>query len=483
MLHTPKWNLKRVVYRSFGLFVEVLGKLYRLETNSGFDIIRSLIAKQFLDQIFGDNLLFAATAAYYLRLISYAKENSQNDYLRCPEKPEEYAKTFEEWIGITSAVLFFEVVLKLQRLTSCKIGLIGEEDFDKYSNVHYHLHSCWLLRQFSDAAEYCTELLNNSKSSIYDVAFASHTLYQCGSDAYHAKNYLKATKLLFEAINHWKFWQHRLTEPEIYLPADVACRREKIHLQDEKSLMEQQIKIYQEVVAHTFNRLGRCFYQEGLFYLALEQHEVAVQLTIDRDVVEQETVNTNIASYLKNMGKCMFEIHRWNAANGLFAKAVNVWKESEHQSFLPDIEECNSYMQRCKLFLQDSQVYGESFVQPSLSELENPKIVVDHCKEYDVPESQASDFQCRPGSAAHLADSTSTIPIKICEEPVRPNETQRSWVSDVQCRNVITEDLIKMNFLSPPLFYDTNTPTHTCVVPTESRPREQQIFCRHCIIA
>ena len=85
MLHTPKWNLKRVVYRSFGLFVEVLGKLYRLETNSGFEIIRSLIVKQFLDQKFGEDLLFAATAAFYLRLISYAKENSQNDYLRCPE--------------------------------------------------------------------------------------------------------------------------------------------------------------------------------------------------------------------------------------------------------------------------------------------------------------------------------------------------------------------------------------------------------------
>ena len=254
MLHTPKWNLKRVVYRSFRLFVEVLGKLHRLEANSGFDIIRNLISKNILDQQFGEDLLFAATAAYYLRLISYAKENSQNDYLRCPETPEDYGKIFDEWIGIKSAVRFFEVVLKLQRLASFESGLIDEDDFGKYTDIHYHLHSCWLLRQFSDAAEYCTELLSNSKSSIFDVAFASHTLYHCGSDAYHAKDYLKAKKYLVEAINCWKTWQKRLRDVEIYSAPKEASRRVKTRLQDENSLTDQHVGMYKDVVAHTFNR-------------------------------------------------------------------------------------------------------------------------------------------------------------------------------------------------------------------------------------
>ena len=210
MLHTPKWNLKRVVYRSFGLFVEVLGKLYGVKANSGFEIIRNLIAKDILDQQFGEDLLFAATAAYYLRLISYVNENSQYDYLPCPEKPEEYAEIFDEWIGIKSAVRFFKVVLKLQQLASSKIGLTCDEELNDYTDIHYYLHSCWLLHQYSDAERYCTELLSNSKSSILDVAFASHTLYQCGSDAYHDKDYLKAKKYLVETLDHWKTWKHRL---------------------------------------------------------------------------------------------------------------------------------------------------------------------------------------------------------------------------------------------------------------------------------
>jgi len=210
MLHTPKWNLKRVVYRSFGLFVEVLGKLYGVKANSGFEIIRNLIAKDILDQQFGEDLLFAATAAYYLRLISYVNENSQYDYLPCPEKPEEYAEIFDEWIGIKSAVRFFKVVLKLQQLASSKIGLTCDEELNDYTDIHYYLHSCWLLHQYSDAEGYCTELLSNSKSSILDVAFASHTLYQCGSDAYHDKDYLKAKKYLVETLDHWKTWKHRL---------------------------------------------------------------------------------------------------------------------------------------------------------------------------------------------------------------------------------------------------------------------------------
>jgi len=430
MLHTAKWNLKRVVYRSFGLFVEVLGKLYNLEANSGFEIIRTLVMRDIFDQQFGEDLLFAATAAYYLRLISYSKANSQNDYLRCPENPKEYAKIFGEWVGIKSAVHFFKVVLKLQRLASFKIGLIGEDDFKKYTDIHYYLHSCWLLRQFSNAVGYCAELLNNSKSSICDIAFASHTLYHCGSDAYHAKDYVKAKEYLFEAINNWKSWRHRLSDVEFPSPENVAASLLKASLQDEDPLIDQQVKMYIDVVAHTFNRLGRCFYQEGLFYLALEQHEVAVQLT--KNVVGQEISNTNIAIYLKNMGKCMLKTGHWVTAYQLFAKAANIWKESLHEAFILDIKECKDCMRLCILLLERSRIHkNRVFPRPPLQR--KKEIDVDSVTSQSSSYSHAIDIEYKEVATERLIKHkarSSSFGLQITPPPHYPHT--QTLVSDVR---------------------------------------------------
>jgi len=68
------------------------------------------------------------------------------------KKNEQCAKTFDVWIRIKSAVRIFKIALKPQRLVSFKMELVGQDDFNKFTDIHFHLHSCWVLRQFYDAA-------------------------------------------------------------------------------------------------------------------------------------------------------------------------------------------------------------------------------------------------------------------------------------------------------------------------------------------
>jgi len=137
--------------------------------------------------------------------------------------------------------------------------------------------------------------------------------------------------------------------------------------------MEQQVGMYKDIVAHTFNRVGCCFFHEGLYQEALSQHNVAVQLT--RNMKEQEIIGTNIATYFKSMGKCISEFGHCNIGKDLFSKAANMWNESEHQLFLSDIDECNDYMRQCK-FSNGVQMYGERFVKLSHTQPQNPEIFV-----------------------------------------------------------------------------------------------------------
>ena len=248
--------------------------------------------------------------------------------------------------------------------------------------------------------------------------------------------------------------------------------------------------MYKNVVAHTFNRLGRCYFQEGLFHEAFAQHEAAVQLT--RDMTEQEISNTNIATYLKNMGKCMFEIGRWNAANDLFSKAANIWKESEDQSFLPNIDICNDYMRRCILFLGNSQTHGERFVQRSHSRCVTPQIVIDHCEEYEVGETEANDFQCGSGSIARFSDSSLGFNLRqegskrsnfLALSLTRNDERcSISQASDSLYKDVATEHLIMLKPASPQPLFDTNQPTYTIVQRNPGRINNKTC-CRHCIIS
>ena len=245
----------------------------------------------------------------------------------------------------------------------------------------------------------------------------------------------------------------------------------KIRLQDEKSLMYEQVEMYKDVVAHTFNRVGRCYFQENSFHEALKQHESALQLTID--MKEQETTNTNIATYLKNMGKCMFKIRRWNAANDHFSKAANIWKETEEQSFLLEIDECNVYMRQCKMFCGESQLYGERLVQLSHSQLENPEIGIDHCEEYEVLKNHGEDYDCRPRATARLGNSHLQ-----CGVPGLPDRSgknlreDRSPQSDLRYRNVATERLIKLRVPSHPVLHEANRPT-------PSSPARRALFQRN----
>ena len=202
LMSAPKWNLKRVIYRGLGLFVEALGNVCKLKGNSSFEIIRELVQADVIDNDFGEDLLFSAAAACYLRLVMYAQNDSQSDYMKSPEKTEDFTKIFDKWIGIKPSVFFFKVVLKLHRFTAFKVGIIKYYEYIKLSDLHYHLYSCCLLGQFSDAAVDSKKLLHSVSSNIFDVVFASLTLGQCGSNAYRAQDYLKAKEYLTETINH-----------------------------------------------------------------------------------------------------------------------------------------------------------------------------------------------------------------------------------------------------------------------------------------
>ena len=152
LMRAPKWNLKRVIYRSLGLFVEGLGNVCKLKVNSSFEIIQELVQADVIDNDFEEDLLFSAAAACYLRLVRYAQKHRVTAW-KVLRKMRILQKSLTNGLE-SNHQKFFQGGFEYTQI-HCFQGRYHKVQYYEYitfSDLHYLLYSCCLLGQFSDAA-------------------------------------------------------------------------------------------------------------------------------------------------------------------------------------------------------------------------------------------------------------------------------------------------------------------------------------------
>jgi len=106
------------------------------------------------------------------------------------------------------------------------------------------------------------------------------------------------------------------------------------------------VRIYKETVAHIFNLLGCCLFDEQVFEEALTKYERALEIA--KAITKKETADPNVAMFLMNIGKCHLPCERPDEALECFEDAANIWKNIGNQMFTTDIDDCNMLINECE---------------------------------------------------------------------------------------------------------------------------------------
>ena len=123
----------------------------------------------------------------------------------------------------------------------------------------------------------------------------------------------------------------------------VDCAKQ---MTSDRSLWRQHVRMYKETMAHTFNLLGSCLFDEQLVEEALKIYERAVEIA--KQITQHETTDPKVAKLLVNMGKCHLSCERPTAALLFFTNAEEIWKTNGDKSFEAEIEDCHKLRIRCK---------------------------------------------------------------------------------------------------------------------------------------
>ena len=105
------------------------------------------------------------------------------------------------------------------------------------------------------------------------------------------------------------------------------------------------VRIYKETVAHTFNLLGCCLFDEQVLEEGLTKYERALEIA--KAITKQKNADPNVAMFLINIGKCHLSCGRPDEALECFADAANIWKNIGNQMFTTDIDDCNMLINEC----------------------------------------------------------------------------------------------------------------------------------------
>jgi len=211
-----QWNLKRVVYRSLGLFVEALGKAFKQEINSSFETIRLLRNAEIIQEGFAHNLLFASAIACYLRLCIYAEKNSQDDLMDSPQNADEFASLFAQRMGVKTVITFFQTVMELQRFVCIKVRM-ADSPFLQLSKNLDHILVCFWLKQYDNVINESRLLLENARIDVPEAEMAVQMLLLIGQSHYEQGFHEKSRDVILLAYKKWNDLENYSSEDS---PAD-----------------------------------------------------------------------------------------------------------------------------------------------------------------------------------------------------------------------------------------------------------------------
>jgi len=329
---SERWNIKRVVYRTVSLFVEVLGKHFfsSLPGNSSFNTIRKLAHENVIAESVANNILFALAVACYVRLSIYCSNDRQEDWLECNENDNQFVLEFIQVTDHKTAITYFQTAMQLQRVT-CKLIGLRETHYIQLSPELDRLLSCYWLKQFDEALWEAEHIYQTNRNYPYVIYVTTEVLLNIAKYHFDIKKFSFSCLCFEQVYRNLKKNKHKDNKTDTaycqHFIGECCYRLEKYsealhHFQLEISELTSDTPVeamLNEGRANTSNWIGICFYKQGQYSDAFKHCNEAAK--IQERVSDRISTDETLAFCYFNIGLCYFKMEKYSEAKNHFHKS------------------------------------------------------------------------------------------------------------------------------------------------------------------
>ena len=370
-------NIKQIAYRSSTLFIAAMGRLFRIQSSSCFEVIEKLTDINELTEFAKHKQMYAVALACEIRLRWYMQCESQTDALMVNTCVENVVEKLFSIVGKRCTTSYFQIAYALQCDISKRLNLKKIHFHSNPQLLNFSIAICLGLNQskinmskldiqttkFIRLYDFdnCLQVLENADSgnlsnkknetantsnAIKQLLHAGNVLFEteCYDDAleYYQKSLQILTTNINVSSNILDFSSSEITafckkhSEKLELISTIFKRIGDCLIKTKKpntaiKYLEQSAAIQKNVsmnnesqltLALIFHSLGQC--SEHLHDLRKAQRyfEKALQI-FERATTNAET-DTSIASTLHELGRCLLNMNQHTKALKYFQRALQI---------------------------------------------------------------------------------------------------------------------------------------------------------------
>ena len=338
-----KINIKQFVYRSTSLFVSALGRIFNISANSSFEIIDKIKKLKKISQSTAIKLQYAIAISSEIRLKTYMKSKSQNDYA-IDLNQNNAMEQFLSIAGAASTINYFQIVYCLQfeivkqlkslkhsfysdpHLLNITISLaFGISNLTNFSKISKNCIKNSIEFEFDTCIDELEKDVNRKVSTIKPTTF----LFTLNTDQIrNIAHHLYSINKFDEALEFFEKLQKRShcyskghNRNDYVVPSDQSDLKKVTHYKDFDALDNT---LNSDINPETLQKIGYCHiqlfnYTDALTFLnrALEIHQ---------NTMLNDSKSRNFATLLNNIGVCHMHLSNNTDALTFLNRALEIYQ-------------------------------------------------------------------------------------------------------------------------------------------------------------
>ena len=370
-------NIKQIAYRSTTMIISEMGRLYKISSNSCFQILRELADKKIISESTKHNLSFAVSLACEIRLKWYTKNEKQHDYINSIYE-------FSSLIGKEATIKYFQIAYALQCDISKRLNL---KKLHFYSNplllnisVFYCLNDQTRLRKMLHSINIGTKpaqrhynfddcLVVLNKHVVSEQVNVENEEYVDVS----SNSNVKLLKLIGDFLLDMKCYDDAI---ECYHKAlDGMYYKEIDFCKLTPNQMKSNIDEFR-MIASIQMQIGKCCLHQNKEFEKAKSH-FEKSLLIRRNISSSIDTDRDVAESLHQIGSCLTFMKKTNEAMTYLKRSLHI-KEAISRDATTDMSIANTLHEIGRtLQCNDQYLEALNYLQKSIKiqeiEISNPK--------------------------------------------------------------------------------------------------------------
>ena len=329
-------NIKHIIYRSSILFIAAMGRLFKIQSSSCFEVIEKLADMNELTAYAKHKQMYAVALACEIRLRWYMQCKSQTDTIVANACDENAVEKLFSIVGKRSTANYFQITYALQCDISKRLNLNKSHFYSNPQLVNFSIEICLGLnhaklpismRQLQNTKfirlydfDKCLQLLKNTNYSLFSTEENDKANTSNAVDLlYNVSNILYESQCYDDALKYYqKIFQILTTDIDNCLttPNDSTY---KINTRCKKQ------SDLAETLSITLNQIGKCLIKNNKANEAIEYLQQAVA---SQQMSQNERTNVTLASIFHSLALCYMKLNNSKSANEYFRRALQIYERA-----------------------------------------------------------------------------------------------------------------------------------------------------------